>query len=482
MDEIKLSDDVIEQIKEFDHDHLTEEQKSLIDKLITDKELNERYKCKGLCKTCEQPNTGYYYCRSCNSQHFQQNFKNWTSGNHDVDEFIQKAQLKAKDECQIIEWIEYDKFEDVEYLAKGGFGTTFKAVWREGYICRYGNNQWGCKRNGETKVALKCLHNSQGFTTEFLKLFESNILVYSAWIVRLFGITKDPKTNNFMMVIELKNGGLRQHLNNNFISLNWEQKLCSIHNIANGLLAIHIKGLIHYNLHCGNILSNFDKNYAYITDLGLYQPLNVKSSQNTHNNDKKIYGVLPYVAPEVLKRKEYTQKSDIYGFGIIAYEICTGFPPYYDIAHDEFLAMKICKGLRPKSNYKIPQLIFDIINQCWDADPLKRPNAHELKELFYNLSFNIFDNKIDSVIYGQIKEADDINKKLSFSSPLISTGTISYMIHPQAVYTSRLLDFKNLPEPKNADNNNNDLLGIEYSDSLKMDFTKLDINSKDESN
>ncbi|CAB4473967.1 unnamed protein product [Rhizophagus irregularis] len=36
-------------------------------------------------------------------------------------------------------------------------------------------------------------------------------------------------------------------------------------------------------------------------------------------------------------------------------------------------------------------------------------------------------------------------------------------------------------EPKNADNNN-DLLGIEYSDSLKMDFTKLDINSKDESN
>ncbi|EXX58355.1 hypothetical protein RirG_198770 [Rhizophagus irregularis DAOM 197198w] len=88
---------------------------------------------------------------------------------------------------------------------------------------------------------------------------------------------------------------------------------------------------------------------------------------------------------------------------------------------------------------------------------------------------------MDSVIYGQVKEADDINKKLSFSSPLTSTGTISYTTHPQAVYTSRLLDFNNLPEPKNADNNN-DLLGIEYSDSLKMDFTKLDINSKDESN
>ncbi|POG64388.1 kinase-like domain-containing protein [Rhizophagus irregularis DAOM 181602=DAOM 197198] len=280
-----------------------------------------------------------------------------------------------------------------------------------------------------------------------------------------------------MMVMELKNGSLRQHLNNNFISLNWEQKLGSIQSIAHGLSDIHKKGLIHNDFHCGNILSNF-KEHAYITDLGLCRPANVKSSQN---NNKKIYGVLPYVAPEVLRGKEYTQKSDIYGFGIIAYEICTGFPPYYDISHDEFLAMKICKGLRPKSNYKIPQLIFDIINQCWDADPLKRPNAVRLNNLFFDLWKDIAYKKMDSVIYGQVKEADDINKKLSFSSPLISTGTISYKTHPQAVYTSRLLDFNNLPEQKNADNNN-DLLGIEYSDSLKIDFTKLDINSKDESN
>ncbi|RGB22906.1 hypothetical protein C1646_729630, partial [Rhizophagus diaphanus] len=124
--------------------------------------------------------------------------------------------------------------------------------------------------------------------------------------------------------------------------------------------------------------------------------------------------------------------------------------------------MKICKGLRPNSNYKIPQLILDIINQCWDADPLKRPNAVELYKLINNLRLDIFYDKVDSVIYGQIKETNEINKKLSFSSPLISTGTITYMTHPQAVYTSRLLDLKNLPEQKNA-NNNDDLLGIEFS-------------------
>src|SRR5215204_336951 len=122
------------------------------------------------------------------------------------------------------------------------------------------------------------------------------------------------------------------------------------------------------------------------------------------------------------------------------------YPPYHDISHEEPLAIRICQGLRPKSNYKIPQLILDIIKQCWDADPLKRPKAEELKESFYNLCFNE-----NSILDKQIEEAaDEINKWL-FSSSIASsliTSILSYTIHSQAVYTSRLLDFKNLPEPK----------------------------------
>ena len=82
MEEIKLlSDDVFEQIKDFDHREwkLTEEQKSLIDKLISDDELKQRYKENGLCNECKQPKNNYDWCRLCN---FQQNFQNWTSGNH----------------------------------------------------------------------------------------------------------------------------------------------------------------------------------------------------------------------------------------------------------------------------------------------------------------------------------------------------------------------------------------------------------------
>ena len=256
------------------------------------------------------------------------------------------------------------------------------------------------------------------------------------------------------MVMEYaQHGSLRQHLNNNFNSLNWSVKMYNLFTIACGLRAIHEKGLVHQDFHCGNILNNYNTNsrsiYSLITDLGLCKPANAKPSQS---GDKKIYGVLPYVAPEVLRGKEYTQASDVYGFGIIAHELCTGFPPYYDISHDEFLAIRICQGLRPKSNYKIPQLILDKIKQCWDADPLKRPKADELEKVFYELyKFAYF--KKNAIFNKQIEEADEINKKLSPSALSSSSSTLSYATHSQAIYTSRLLDFKNLPEPKNADDN-----------------------------
>ena len=175
MEQNYISNDVFEQIKDFkSYWRLNEEQKLLIDKLIPNEELKQRYKRFGLCKGCKQPNTtgnsaaGYYWCQSCNSKRFQQNFKNWASGNSDVDKLIQESQLNAKDKREFLEWIEYDRFENIEYIAKGGFGKVYKAIWKDGYIHNwdYKTNQW--ERQGDMNVALKCLNNSKDITLEFL--------------------------------------------------------------------------------------------------------------------------------------------------------------------------------------------------------------------------------------------------------------------------------------------------------------------------
>ena len=103
-----ISNDVYEQIKDFECDDLTEKQQLLIDKLISNKELKQRYERYNLYKGCKQPNTGDNWCQPCNSKRFQQNFKNWTSGNSGVDKLIQESQLIAKDYQEKLEWTEYD--------------------------------------------------------------------------------------------------------------------------------------------------------------------------------------------------------------------------------------------------------------------------------------------------------------------------------------------------------------------------------------
>ena len=88
----------------------------------------------GLCEECNQENTGYLWCFACNAKHFQQNFSKWSSGNVDIDKFIQEAQLSVNSRRKVIEWIPYDRFYDIKYIAKGGFGKVYKANWIDGFI------------------------------------------------------------------------------------------------------------------------------------------------------------------------------------------------------------------------------------------------------------------------------------------------------------------------------------------------------------
>ena len=123
----------------------------------------------GTCEECNQESTGYEWCRPCNAKHFQQNFKNWTSGNDDIDKFIQHTQLSANGHSNVLEWVPYDRFYDIKFIAKGGFGNVYKAIWIDGYIWYWDNkNQnWG-RYNQNMFVALKSLNNSKNVTSEFI--------------------------------------------------------------------------------------------------------------------------------------------------------------------------------------------------------------------------------------------------------------------------------------------------------------------------
>jgi hypothetical protein len=96
--------------------------------------LNQEY---GLCPECNQLNTDNNWCRRCNFKRFQQNFGNWTSGNEQVDKFIQKSQLNARNKWELLEWIPYTQLRNIKFLAEGGFGIVYIGIWLDGLIERW---------------------------------------------------------------------------------------------------------------------------------------------------------------------------------------------------------------------------------------------------------------------------------------------------------------------------------------------------------
>ncbi|CAI2188458.1 11906_t:CDS:2, partial [Funneliformis geosporum] len=171
------------------------------------------------------------------------------------------------------------------------------------------------------KVVLKILNDSQNTTTEFLQEVANHRLFDATeGIVPCHGISQDPKTKNYLIVMQyIPTGNLRQYLQNYRTILSFGNKLSKLCAIASGLKVIHNKGLVHKDFHSGNILSDYTE--CYITDLGLCCPASETKKEN-------IFGVIPYVAPEVLNKKPYTSASDIYSFSVIAYEMVSGLPPY----------------------------------------------------------------------------------------------------------------------------------------------------------
>ena len=75
----------------------------------------------------------------------------------------------ANNRYQVLEWIPYDRFYDIEYIAKGGFGKVYRAKWKDGFVHHWDINYKSWERNGsKMDVALKSLNNSKNVTFEFM--------------------------------------------------------------------------------------------------------------------------------------------------------------------------------------------------------------------------------------------------------------------------------------------------------------------------
>ncbi|GBC08567.1 hypothetical protein RclHR1_08220005 [Rhizophagus clarus] len=407
------------------------------DKIVYMEDLEKRKEAYGICGECNEPGTGSKWCQPCNMKRFKENFKNWTSGNNDIDELIQYSQLNAVFDTKYLEWIPYERFQNVTYITRGGFGEIYSAYWPEGYIFYWDIEKQEWKRSTGKKVALKSLINtSEIISPDFINEIRSHLQIYFEAIVQCFGITQNPNTKDYMMVLNYcENGNLRNiYLN----KPNYSSKILHLLRIANGLLDIHNAEKVHKDFHSGNILHGSG---VYISDLGMCEPANNKEQSVKREG---VYGVLPYMAPEVLRGYQYTKAADIYSFGIIMNEYLSEEIPFNDVPHDHILAVKICEGLRPKISDDVPKFFVELIMKCWNVNAEYRPTAKELYQLLKKWREEQY--HIYSRIYSQMNNYKNIREN-KLKKRLNENKSKNIETHPQAIYTSRRLNFKDLPEP-----------------------------------
>ncbi|GET55588.1 kinase-like domain-containing protein [Rhizophagus irregularis DAOM 181602=DAOM 197198] len=163
------------------------------------------------------------------------------------------------------------------------------------------------------------------------------------------------------------------------------------------------------------------RNFSWLSKLNTLFNINIGLCGEVDNIDKtKIYGVMPYVAPEVLRGKPYTQATDIYSFGIIMYFTAAGRQPFANCPHDKFLALGICNGIRPEVNeLEAPKYYIVLMKKCCDQNPENRPNSFEI----YESVLQFQNNEIEE----QFKEVEEYRK-----ANLLSNENNQSSTHPQA--------------------------------------------------
>ncbi|GBB83327.1 hypothetical protein RclHR1_10050010, partial [Rhizophagus clarus] len=318
-------------------------------------------------------------------------------------------------------FIPFSQFTDIEEITKGGYVIIYKATWLN---------------NNET-VILKRFENSKKNNGKYflneLKACQHCFRDYNDRIIKTYGFSKDPELEDYILVIKYASGGdLHKYLQKSFTDITWNrQKLRILWQISKGLECIHINKFVHRDFHSGNILFDLYNNrqnedYQWkIGDLGLSQAVN----NNTLSNNE-IYGVIPYIAPEIFKGSAFLKAADIYSFGMIMWELTTGCKPFDNVKHDIHLIYKILDGERPRITEDTLECYINLMKSCWDPDPKKRPSIKKIHSTFSSwFSRNKYKAEFDQAEAKRMKLIN--SKKIG--------PEFAEKRHSEAIYTSRPL-------------------------------------------
>ncbi|KAL7597662.1 serine/threonine-protein kinase STY13 [Lactuca sativa] len=259
------------------------------------------------------------------------------------------------------EWtIDLRKLSMGPAFAQGAFGKLYKGSY-----------------NGED-VAIKLLEKPENDVERGLVMeqqFQQEVMMLARLkhvnIVRFIGACRKP--NVWCIVTEYAKGGsVRQFLarrQNRAVGLKLAVKQAL--DVARGMEYVHALGLIHRDLKSDNLLISADKSIK-IADFGVAR-IEVQTEGMTPET-----GTYRWMAPEMIQHRPYTQKVDVYSFGIVLWELITGMLPFQNMTAVQAAFAVVNKGVRPTIPPDCLPVLGEIMVRCWDGNSDARPPFTEV--------------------------------------------------------------------------------------------------------
>ena len=206
-------------------------------------------------------------------------------------------------------------------------------------------------------------------------------------LVRFFGICRDGEED--LLVTELAPEGSLSDL---MMRLDDQEepapipaahKLAMLQQVASGMTALANVKLFHRDLAARNVLvfsydgSNVARTLVKVSDFGLAIKGYMASHRYVQDGDRPTR----YLPPEALRKGRYSEKSDVWAFGVLAWELYTdGDVPYFAVA-DDAIVDHVCLGhrlARPTEDGGCTDSLWRVITSCWEERPNTRPTFVQL--------------------------------------------------------------------------------------------------------
>ncbi|MFC8006054.1 serine/threonine-protein kinase [Streptomyces olivaceus] len=258
-----------------------------------------------------------------------------------------------------------------EPLGRGATGTVWRARQRE----TAGAEAAVAGQPGET-VAIKVLKEELASDPDIVMRFlrERSVLLRLTHpnIVRVRDLVVEGEL--LALVMDLVDGpDLHRYLRENGPLTPVAAALLTAQ-IADALAASHTDGVVHRDLKPANVLlkQTGGEMHPMLTDFGIARLADSPGLTRTH----EFVGTPAYVAPESAEGRPQTSAVDVYGAGILLYELVTGRPPFGGGSALEVLHQHL--SAEPRRPSTVPDPLWTVIERCLRKNPDDRPSAENL--------------------------------------------------------------------------------------------------------